>query len=177
MDTEMSTLLDERLARLTRLAARGFIRALQIRLNQHGVSFGQWIFLRILWMKDGQSQRELAALAGVTEPTTHTALQRLQALDLITRRNLLGNLRRQHVYLTEKGHNLRHQLEPLAVDRYRLHQRLRREVRGKGVRQAQHGGQLGAEQAGAQDPQRHVGVLAWYCVDDLVLFWRSEQGL
>jgi DNA-binding MarR family transcriptional regulator len=116
MDTDMSTLLDERLARLTRLAARGFIRALQIRLNQHGVSFGQWIFLRILWMEDGQSQRELAALAGVTEPTTHTALQRLQSLDLITRRNLPGNLRRQHVFLTEKGHALRHELEPLAVE-------------------------------------------------------------
>lgn len=109
-------LVDERLARLVRLAARGFTRALQIRLSGHDISFGQWMFLRILWVEDGQSQRELSRLAGVTEPTTHTALQRLEALGLITRRNLPGNQRRQHVFLTEAGQAMRQELEPLAVE-------------------------------------------------------------
>lgn len=116
MDNTGHVLVDERLARLTRLAARGFNRALQIRLSGHGISFGQWIFLRILWTEDGQSQRELSRLAGVTEPTTHTALQRLDGLGLIKRRNLPGNNRRQHVFLTEQGKALRQQLEPMAVE-------------------------------------------------------------
>jgi len=109
-------LSEERLARLVRLCARGFNRALQIRLSQHGVTFGQWIFLRILWMKDGLSQRELSRHAGVTEPTTHSALQRLEAQGLVTRRNLPGNNRRQHAFLTEEGRRLRDKLEPLAVE-------------------------------------------------------------
>lgn len=116
MDSSDTGLIDERLARLVRLAAREFNRALQIRLSSHGISFGQWIFLRILWSKEGQSQRELSRMAGVTEPTTHTALQKLESLGLINRRNLPGNQRRQHVFLSDKGRDLRDQLEPLAVE-------------------------------------------------------------
>lgn len=109
-------LTEERLARLTRLAARGFNRALQIRLSQHGVTFGQWIFLRILWHADGLSQRELSHRSGLTEPTTHTALLKMAAQGLITRRNLPGNNRRQHAFLTEHGRGLREKLEPLALE-------------------------------------------------------------
>ena len=65
---------NERLARLIRLAARSFNRSLQLRLTTEGVTFGQWIFLRILWNYDGLSQRELSEKAHLTEPTTHTAL-------------------------------------------------------------------------------------------------------
>ncbi|MCC6007438.1 MAG: MarR family transcriptional regulator [Rhodobacteraceae bacterium] len=107
---------NERLAHLTRRAARGYSRALQIRLAEHGISFGQWAFLRILWAEDGLSQRELADRAGLTEPTTHTALQRLEGLGLVSRRNLPGNRRRQHVFLSPEGHRLRAVLEPLAIE-------------------------------------------------------------
>ncbi len=62
-------LSEERLARLVRLAARAFNRSLQLRLHTEGVSFGQWIFLRILWYDDGLSQRELSQRAHLTEPT------------------------------------------------------------------------------------------------------------
>ncbi|MWD29019.1 MarR family transcriptional regulator [Aquicoccus sp. SCR17] len=116
MDGDRTSLVEERFARLTRLAARGFNRALQIRLARYGISFGQWTFLRILWAGDGQSQRELSQLAGVTEPTTHAALQRLEGLGLVTRRNLPGNNRRLHVFLTERGLELRGELEPKAVE-------------------------------------------------------------
>ena len=109
-------LSDERLARLIRSAARAFNRSLQLRLASHGVSFGQWIFLRILWNEDALSQRELSVRAGLTEPTTHTALARLEAMSLVERRQLPGNRRRQHAFLTPKGRSLRDKLEPLAVE-------------------------------------------------------------
>ena len=114
--TAETPLLEERLARLIRLSARAFNRALQMRLSAHGVSFGQWIFLRILWLGDGVSQRELAERAGLTEPTTHSALLKLEKQGLIRRQNLPGNRRRLHVFLTEAGWALRERLEPLAVD-------------------------------------------------------------
>lgn len=107
---------DERIAHLVRLAGRGFTRALQIRLAAHDVNFGHWVFLRILWEKDGLSQRELSEKASLTEPTTHTALQRLEALGYLERRKMGGNKRRQHVFLTELGISLRNQLEPMALE-------------------------------------------------------------
>lgn len=107
---------EERLARLVRLAARAFNRSLQLRLSTAGITFGQWIFLRILWYNDGLSQRELSQRASLTEPTTHTALSRMEALGLLTRENADGNKRRLHAFLTEKGKSLRDQLEPLAIE-------------------------------------------------------------
>ncbi len=109
-------LYEERLARLIRLAARAFNRSLTLRLATENVTFGQWIFLRILWREDGLSQRELSERAHLTEPTAHTALSRMEELGLITRRNTEGNRRRQHAFLTDKGWGLRDKLEPLAIE-------------------------------------------------------------
>ena len=107
---------EERIAHLARRAARGFSRSLQIRLAEHDITFGQWVFLRIMWDEEGLTQRELSERANLTEPTTHTALQKLEARGLVERRNLRGNRRRQHAFLTEAGHALRSQLEPLAIE-------------------------------------------------------------
>jgi DNA-binding MarR family transcriptional regulator len=87
-----------------------------MRLNTEGVTFGQWIFLRILWSHDGLSQRELSDKAHLTEPTAHSALRRMEELGFIVRRNVGSNKRRQHAFLTEKGWDLRDRLEPMAVE-------------------------------------------------------------
>ena len=107
---------EERIARLIRLAARSFNRSLQMRLTSEGVTFGQWIFLRILWRNDGLSQRELSDWAHLTEPTAHTALQRMEELGFITRQKVGSNKRRQHAFLTDRGWALRDRLEPLAIE-------------------------------------------------------------
>lgn len=107
---------DDRLAHLVRDAARGLTRALQFRLADHGISFGHWAFLRILWARDGLSQRELSVQAGLMESTTHTALNRMEKLGFLIRRHQSGNRRRLHVYLTESGKALQEKLEPLAED-------------------------------------------------------------
>lgn len=116
LSTELSILFHERLAHLVRQAARGFVRSLQYRLAGQDITFGQWVFLRILWQNDGMTQRELSDAAGLVEPTTHSALQRLERLGLITRRNLPGNRRKLYVFLTPAGKALRTRLEPLAEE-------------------------------------------------------------
>jgi DNA-binding MarR family transcriptional regulator len=83
---------NDRLAHLVRDAAKGLMRALHMRLIEHGVSFGHWSFLRILWEQDGLTQRELSAQAGVMEPTTFSALKAMEKLGYITRRQTRGNL-------------------------------------------------------------------------------------
>src|ERR1041384_4999698 len=105
---------NDRLAHLVKDAARALVRALQIRLAEHAVSFGHWTFLRILWEGDGLTQRELSAQAGVMEPTTFAALKAMERLGYIERRQAPDNRKNVYVFLTPKGRALRDKLVPLA---------------------------------------------------------------
>jgi DNA-binding MarR family transcriptional regulator len=112
----MPPLMTERIAHLARVAARGFNRALQVRLADMDMSFGQWIFLRLLWVEDGLPQGELGARAQVTGPTAHTALVGLEKLGYVERRKRPGDSRRLYVFLTDRGRALKEVLEPLAIE-------------------------------------------------------------
>ena len=107
---------DDRLAHLVKDATRALVRALQIRLARHDVSFGHWTFLRVLWESDGLTQRALSLEAGVMEPTTHVALAAMERLGYIERRKLADNRRNVHVFLTAHGRALKRTLVPLAED-------------------------------------------------------------
>jgi MarR family transcriptional regulator, organic hydroperoxide resistance regulator len=104
----------DRLAHLTKEAWRAFVRDLQHRLAAHGVSFGHWTFLRILWARDGLTQRELSQQAGVMEPSTHAALKAMERLGYVKRQQLPGNRKTVYVHLTAKGRALERRLVPLA---------------------------------------------------------------
>ena len=107
--------MSDRLAHVVREAARALTRDLTAQLAGHGVSFGHWQFLRILWESDGLTQRELSAQAGVMEPTTAAALKAMEELGYVERRQLPENRKNVYVHLTPKGRALRAKLEPLAV--------------------------------------------------------------
>ncbi|HEX6268588.1 MAG TPA: MarR family transcriptional regulator [Burkholderiales bacterium] len=108
--------MKERLAHIIRETARALVRALAPRLAEHGVSFGHWAFLRILWELEGLTQRELSELAGVMEPTTFAALKSMEELGYIERRQAPGNRKNVYVYLTPHGRALKKKLVPLAED-------------------------------------------------------------
>ena len=107
---------DDRLAHLVRDVARAQMRALQQRLAPYGVSFGHWTFLRILWIRDGLTQKELSDLAGVMEPTTFSAVKAMETMGLIERRQREGNRKNMHVFLTPAGRALEKKLVPLAEE-------------------------------------------------------------
>ena len=105
---------NDRLAHLVKDAARALLRALQLRLTAHGVSLGHWTFLRILWEKDGITQRELSEQAGVMEPTTTSALSAMERLGYVVRRKMPGNKKKVFVFLTPRGRLLKAKLVPFA---------------------------------------------------------------
>jgi DNA-binding MarR family transcriptional regulator len=111
---------DDRLAHLTKDAWRALVRALQMRLAAHSVSFGHWTFLRILWEGDGLTQRELSEEAGVMEPTTFTAVKAMQRLGYVERRQRGNDRKKVYIYLTPKGRALRRKLVPLAEEVNRI---------------------------------------------------------
>ncbi len=90
------------------------MRSLSRRLAGHGVSFGHWTFLRILWERDGLTQRELSDEAGVMEPSTFAAIRAMERLGYVKRRRLPDNRKNVYVHLTAKGRALRAKLVPLA---------------------------------------------------------------
>ena len=106
---------NDRLAHLIRDAAKGLTRALQIRLAEHSVGFGHWAFLRILWEKDGLTQRELSDQAGVMEPTTFSALKAMEKLGYIVRKRNADDKKKVFIFLTPRGRALKAKLVPLAV--------------------------------------------------------------
>jgi DNA-binding MarR family transcriptional regulator len=90
------------------------VRELQGRLAEHDVSFGHWTFLRILWERDGLTQRELSDEAGVAEPSTNAAIKAMEEAGYVTRKRLPDNRKNLYVRLTPKGRALRVKLVPLA---------------------------------------------------------------
>jgi len=107
---------DDRLAHLVKDATRALLRSLQMRLTAQGVALGHWTFLRILWEKDGITQRELSEQAGLMEPTTFSAVQAMERLGYVTRQHRGDNRKNVYVFLTPKGRALKAKLVPLAED-------------------------------------------------------------
>jgi DNA-binding MarR family transcriptional regulator len=107
---------NDRLAHLVKDVSRAFVRALQMRLTQNGVSFGHWAFLRILWETDGLTQRELSDQAGVMEPTTFAAIKVMEKQGYVMRVRRPENKRKVYIHLTPKGRLLKSKLVPLAEE-------------------------------------------------------------
>ena len=95
---------------LVRDANRAFQKVLERRIGPHGVSRGQWYFLRVLWEEDGLSQRELSARVGMMEPTTVIALRGMEKAGLVRRVRGSDDRRVTRVHLTPKARRLRESL-------------------------------------------------------------------
>jgi DNA-binding MarR family transcriptional regulator len=101
------------ISQLLRDCHRAVSRSLASRIGAHGVSIGQWYFLRALWEEDGLTQRELSHRVGMMEPTTVTALNGMEKRGLVERVRNARDRRKMNIYLTEKGRSLRSKLMPV----------------------------------------------------------------
>ena len=101
---------------LLRDTYRAFTKILQARISAHGVTIGQWYFLRVLWDEDGLTQRELSQRVGMMEPTTVTALNGMEKRGYVRRVRNTDDKRKVNIFLTEKGKALRNVLLPHAID-------------------------------------------------------------
>jgi MarR family transcriptional regulator, organic hydroperoxide resistance regulator len=99
---------------LVRDAHRAFQRLLEKRIAAHGISRGQWYFLRVLWTQDGLSQRELSARVGMMEPTTVIALRSMEKAGLIRRSRSTDDKRVTNVWLSAKAQRMRGEMLALA---------------------------------------------------------------
>jgi len=101
---------------LARINFHAFSRALERLTIRHGVSAGQWRFLRVLWEEDGISQRELSDRAGTTEATTVRSVNGLVKNGFATRNPCADDKRKTRILLTPKARRLREKLLPMVVE-------------------------------------------------------------
>lgn len=104
------------LSTLVRDLHRSYTRALQRRISNHGVSMGQWFFLRVLWERDGLTQRELSQRVGMMEPTTVTAVSSMERRGFVQRVRNPHDRRKVNIFLTDRGRALRDVLLPCAAE-------------------------------------------------------------
>jgi DNA-binding MarR family transcriptional regulator len=98
---------------LIREVLRLMERNLEARTAAEDVSIGMWLFLRALWQRDGATQRELSRMVGIKEPSTVSALTRMEERGFIRRERDTEDRRRIHVWLTPLGRDLRPKLQPM----------------------------------------------------------------
>lgn len=98
---------------------RAFDRLLNAHLSKEGLTSGFWYFLRALWQENGATQKRLAELNNVTEPTTVTTLAAMGRLGLIRRERNMVDRRKLNVTLTPRARALKAELMPLA---YRINE-------------------------------------------------------
>ena len=95
-----------------RRAHQAFTRSLEARLEPYGISSSMYFFLRLLWERDGQTQREISAELGLTPPTTVSAMDNLEGKGLIVRSRNAHDRRKINIYLTKRGRELESKLRP-----------------------------------------------------------------
>jgi DNA-binding MarR family transcriptional regulator len=105
---------------LARITFRDFSAALGRRFVPHGVTPGQWRFLRVLWEEDGLSQRELSERVGATEATTVRSIRSLLKSGLVERRDDPVDRRKFRIRLTAKARRLENTLIPYVDDVHRI---------------------------------------------------------
>lgn len=78
----------------------------------------QWVILESLYIKNGQSQNDLAEYSFKDAPTISRILDLLGTKGLTSREEVKGDKRARKIMLTEKGHELVTSMQPL-VDELR----------------------------------------------------------
>ncbi|WP_058486608.1 MarR family winged helix-turn-helix transcriptional regulator [Defluviitalea phaphyphila] len=76
-------------------------------LEPYGISSGQFIFLNILYHKDGINQEEISNLLNIDKGTTARAIKKLEKTGYISRKTDPKDHRAQLVFLTEKAYKIR----------------------------------------------------------------------
>ena len=85
--------------------------ALQKHANSVGLHSGQIFVLMELWKTDGQRQIDLAARLNLSPPTVNKILGGLLENDFVTRARYEDDARSTRIFLTEKGVDVREDLE------------------------------------------------------------------
>lgn len=94
---------------------RRFDRLIASYLARHNLKVGFWYYLRVLWIKDGVTQKYLSDMTNVTENTTASMIDGMIENGLVTRQRDETDRRKLSISLTSKGRALEKELIGYAI--------------------------------------------------------------
>jgi DNA-binding MarR family transcriptional regulator len=94
---------------------RRFDRLLNAYLAPHGLGSGFWYYLRVLWQRDGLTQRALSDEVNVAENSTVVTINAMAERALVNRVRDAVDRRKIRITLTEEGRALEDRLMPHAL--------------------------------------------------------------
>src|ERR1700722_13816521 len=97
---EMDELLDGSIGFMLNVTNRRTRKMLQVRLSDAGLDYGAWYFLRMLWVEEGLTQKQLCERTDLSQATAATALKKMVAKGLATIKPNPGDRRSGRVFLT-----------------------------------------------------------------------------
>lgn len=101
-------------------ARRAYHRAFAARIAEHGVAFGVFPVLRVLWDQDRLTQAEIIKRLRMTGPTIVEIVAKLEADALVMRIQDSTDKRKRTIALTPQGEALRDVIMPISEDVNRL---------------------------------------------------------
>ncbi|MBQ9417184.1 MAG: MarR family transcriptional regulator [Bacteroidales bacterium] len=107
-------LFDERLDFQLYTASRLLQQVCQSRLGERGLTYTQYLVLRVLWERDNQGAGDIGQRLGLSGSTLTPVLQRLERGGWVARSHGMADERRLLVRLTKRGYRLKEQLGDLA---------------------------------------------------------------
>jgi len=116
--SQQTTKLDpeQSLGYQVRRCHRRFDRLLSAYLARHDLKSGFWYYLRVLWLKDGVTQKYLSDMTSVTENTTVAMIRSMLKHGLVQRAKDQDDRRKVRITLTEHGRALENELLSYAID-------------------------------------------------------------
>ncbi|MES2414729.1 MAG: MarR family transcriptional regulator [Pseudomonadota bacterium] len=106
-DLALNDELDDAIGFLISETSRHVRRSLYARIAEHQVRGGSWYPLRVLWQKDGLSQREIADRLGITEPSVQEMIRAMEKDGLVERHRDELDKRKVRIYLSAHAKKLR----------------------------------------------------------------------
>ncbi len=110
--------LDDCMAFVTSNSAKVFAQAMEKRLRPYFVSRSQWIAMHYISSRKGLTQKELARLMSVKEPSIVRMIQKMEAEGYLIRADSDTDRRVKCLVLTEHGEQVYHKILPV-VERFK----------------------------------------------------------
>lgn len=108
--------LDNCIAFLVSKTAKNLAEILNSQLIKHGVTHSQWIAMYYIDKYGNISQKDLAELMGVKEPTITGLIEKTERLGYVVRNLDQEDKRRKQLSMTERGKRINAELIMIAED-------------------------------------------------------------
>ena len=105
--------LDDHICFLMDVATRRLTKFYNRRLRKFGITYNHLFILRCLWEEEGVNVKDLSKQLLLDSSSLTGHLDRMERVGLVVRKDDPDDRRAVRVFLTDKGHRIREQLEPI----------------------------------------------------------------